>query len=114
MKPLFTSACLAVFAATAVASAAAAQSSVANPPVVSRTVHLGDIDLHTQAGAKEAARRIHVAADFVCGGDNTLWRQDSDFDACRNDAVDRALAALQAPMVSAALGRQTPTGLAAR
>ena len=115
MKGLFTSVCLSTCVILAVASTARAQPSVnSESNQVSRTVHLAGIDLHTQAGAREAARRIHIAADFVCGGDNTLWRQDSDFTACRNDAIDRALSTLQAPMVSAALGRPTPSGLAAR
>jgi UrcA family protein len=115
MKSVFTSVCLVACVAVAVASTARAQPSAsAEGGQVSRTVHLGDIDLHTQAGAREAARRIHIAADFVCGGDSTLWRQDADFDTCRNGAIDRALSTLRSPLVSAALGRQTPTGLAVR
>jgi UrcA family protein len=113
MKRLFTSVCLSLCAAAAFASTAAAQPQP-TPGRVEQVVQLGDIDLHTQAGAKVAARRIHIAADYVCGGDNLLWRRDFDFPACRDAAIDRALAALQAPLVSAALDRQVPAGLAAR
>jgi UrcA family protein len=109
MKHLFTCVGVAVCAAAALASPAAAQ-----PVQITRVVHVGDLDLHNQADAKIAARRIHVAADFVCGGDNILFRQDSSFEQCRDGAIDRALASLQAPLVAAALGRPTPVGLASR
>ena len=110
MKSLFTSGCIAVFTAAAVASTASADPA----SQVSRVVQIGDLNLHTQDGAKVAARRIHIAADYVCGGDSVLWRQGADFFSCRNGAIDRALASLQAPLVSAALGRSTPTGMASR
>jgi UrcA family protein len=81
---------------------------------VSRTVHLADVNLHTTDGASVAAWRIRRAADYVCGGDQLIVRASADFDSCRSGAVDRALAALNAPLVSAALGRPTPTDIAAR
>ena len=112
MKSLFTSVCLAACVGLAVSSTATAHPTVDPDITVSRIVRLGDVDLHTQAGAKVAAWRIHRAADFVCGGDNALRRQAADFPDCRNHAIDRALDTLQAPLVSAALGRQTPAGLA--
>jgi UrcA family protein len=109
MKRLFTCVCVAACTAAVFASPAAAQ-----PEQITRVVHVGDLDLHTQADAKIAARRIHVAADYVCGGDNTLFRQDWSFDQCRDGAIDRALASLQAPLVAAALGRPASVGLASR
>jgi UrcA family protein len=113
MKRAFTSICLSILAAAAFASTSAADPTQSGDGL-SRVVQVGGLDLHTQAGAKIAARRIHQAADYVCGGDSLLWRQASTFQDCRNDAIDRALASLKAPMVSAALGRQTPTGMASR
>jgi len=109
MKRLFISICLSACTAVAVASPA-----VADPQVISRVVQVGDLDLHSEAGAKQAAFRIHVAANFVCGGENSIWRQSMDFDSCRNQAIDRALASLDAPLVSAALGRPTSIGMASR
>ncbi len=113
MKRFVTSLCLALCAAAMTGPVVSADP-VGAPDLISRTVRFGDIDLQTQAGAKVAARRIHIAADYVCGGDQLLWRQASDFQSCRNEAIDRALASLQAPLVSAALGRQAPAGMASR
>jgi UrcA family protein len=113
MKRAFTSFCLSIMAAAAFAPVALADTT-STTDRISRVVEVGDLDLHSQAGARTAAHRIHVAADYVCGGDNLLWRRASDFQDCRNGAIDRALASLKAPMVSAALGRPTPTGMASR
>lgn len=117
MKSLFTSLCLAACtAAMTYAAPATAQPSAGSDGAtqISRTVHLGDIDVNTQAGAKVAAQRIRNAADDVCNRAIPLGRADSDFYVCRDGAIDRALASLQAPLVAAALGHPTPIGLAAR
>jgi|SRR5471030_2655041 len=81
---------------------------------VRRTVHLADVDLQTIVGARVAAERIRDAAGYVCGGDSRPILVVSDFTDCRNHAIDRALASLHAPLVSAALGRSTRTDFAAR
>jgi len=110
-----TSLVLGLFAAAALAAPALADpNGFGEIQQVSRTVHVGDVDLHTTDGARVAARRIKNAASYVCGGDSRLALMSSDFSACRRDAIDRALAAIDAPLVSAALGRSTPTDLAAR
>jgi UrcA family protein len=114
MKRLFTSICLAACTTAAFTSIAAADTSDSSAQVVSQVVHVGDLDLQTQDGAKRAAFRIRVAATNVCGGQSSIFRESWDFDTCRNHAIDRALATLQAPLVSAALGRPTPVGLASR
>jgi UrcA family protein len=113
MTLLRTSLVLGLFAAAALAAPALADpNGFGDTQRVSRTVHLADVDLHTTDGAKVAAWRIRNAAADVCGGD---WRSTAfDFNACRNQAIDRALASLDAPLVSAALGRSTQTDLAAR
>ncbi len=113
MNRTFTSLCLSIVAAAAFASAASADTTP-SPDRITRVVKVSDVDLHSQAGAQTVAHRIFHAADYVCGGDSLLWRRASDFQSCRNDAIDRALASLKAPMVSAALGRQTTTGMASR
>jgi UrcA family protein len=116
MNHLFTSVCLSVYAALACASVA-----VADPyglpdriEQVSRAVQLSDVDVHTAAGAKVAADRIRSAAEYVCGGDDLEWRPDYGYILCRDHAIDRALASLQAPLVSAALHRPSSIGLAGR
>src|SRR5215472_15935095 len=110
MKRFLTSVSLAVCVAGGLGCAALADPSGPYNHVyqVRRTVHLRDLDLQSQAGAKTAAWRIQVAADYVCGGDNRVTRQSSDFFLCRKDAINRALDTLSQPMVSAAAGRKAP------
>jgi UrcA family protein len=110
-----TSLVLGLFAAAALAAPALADpNGFGEMQQVSRTVHVGDVDLHTTDGARVAARRIKNAASDVCGGDSRPILMVSDFAACRNDAIDRALASIDAPLVSAALGRSPQANLAAR
>jgi UrcA family protein len=103
-------------AGTLVAPAFANPYEAGHSEQVRRTVHLNDVDVHTGVGAHVAAWRIWTAASYVCGGDSRpiLTLSDTDFNECRNGAVDRALASLNAPMVSAALGRSSPTDIATR
>jgi UrcA family protein len=103
-----------LIAAGALSSAAFADPSPwGQPQTFSRTVRLADVDLHTVDGAKVAAQRIKNAAEWVCGEDHgPIFAED--YSTCRNDAIDRALASLNAPLVSAALGRPASPALAAR
>lgn len=71
-------------------------------------------DLHTAAGAAKLAYRIRLAAGRVCGGDAPLVAGSSHFQRCRGRAIDRALAALNAPLVADALGRAPAPALAGR
>jgi UrcA family protein len=74
-----------------------------------------EADLQTVRGAKALAFRVRVAADHLCGGDRALVRTGDAFARCRDATIDRALASLQAPLVSQALGRPTaPTMQASR
>jgi UrcA family protein len=100
--------------ATALASAAVVSAAPSDSEQVARVVRFSDLDVHTASGAVRAAFRIRQAATFVCGGVTPFTQGAADFIACRNDAVDRALAQLNAPMVSAALGRPTSSSLAQR
>jgi UrcA family protein len=110
-----TSLVICLFAAAALAAPALANpSGFGETETVSRTVRLADVDLHTIDGARVAARRIKNAASDVCGGNSRPILMVSDFTDCRNHAIDRALASLDAPLVSAALGRSTIADLAAR
>jgi len=112
MTRFLTSVSLALCAAGGLGGIAAAQPAHGASEVASRTVQVGDLDLRTKAGAKIAAQRIWIAAAYVCGGDT--WPLAFDYFACRADAIDRAAATLNAPQVSAALGRKTPANLASR
>ena len=91
--------------ATAIVTPALAQPDPIRPAVVSKTIHFTDAELHTVKGAKTAALRIRNAAAFVCGGDDIVYWKADNFMPCREDAIDRAVADLHAPLVSAALGR---------
>jgi len=107
-----TSVSLALCVAGGLGAIAVAHPADSAMEVVSRTVPVSDLDLNTQAGAKIAAQRIRVAAEYVCGGDT--WPLAFDYFDCRAHAIDRAAASLNAPLVSTALGRKTSAGLASR
>ena len=95
--------------ATAIALPAIARPLPGVGPViaVSKTIRFTDAELHTVKGAKGVAYRIQKAASDVCGRASVIGQQDADFIPCREETVDRALTTLNAPMVSAALGRAT-------
>lgn len=61
-------------------------------------------DLNTPDGARKLAFRLRVAAYRVCGGDVPLGRYAADFDACRQSAVEHAVARIDAPVLARALG----------
>lgn len=71
---------------------------------VSTTVHLGDLDLSTSAGAAAAVSRLRRAAREVCGPDPDIREIDSrrEFDRCVDHALDRAVASLNMSTVTAA------------
>ena len=74
------------------------------------TLKYADADLHTAQGAKALALRVRVAAAHVCGGDElAIVRTGEQFTWCRDAAIDRALAGVDAPLLAAALGRAPRT-----
>ncbi len=88
---------LAVFAATLalpVSAQAAAYQVV---------VHYGDLKLSNAAGAQSLLLRLKAAARQACGG--TVGRGElrilRDYHTCLNASLDRAVATVDAPMVSA-------------
>jgi UrcA family protein len=110
MMRTFIAASVVFCSAMALAASASAQTAthrVGETYEISRNVKLGDLDLHTAAGAKRAAFRIELAAASACGGDYGLSRQESDFIPCETAAIDRAVTKLGSPLVSSALGRWT-------
>lgn len=78
-------------------------------------VRYGDLDLTHAADAHTLARRIDYAARRACGVHPRFhvdWpaaraRLIEEFDSCRNEAVDGALAQLDAPEVRLAYERIT-------
>jgi UrcA family protein len=75
------------------------------------TVSLVGLDLHSVQGAKRALRRIHVAAEDVCGVPvGSVWAHAHP-NPCVIAAVDRAVARLDNPNVTALhSGRGQPGG----
>jgi|SRR5579872_3175218 len=67
------------------------------------TVKYTETDLHTVRGAKALAVRVRVAAEDVCGASDPVVRQGDQFYACREAAIDRAMAQVSAPLVAEAL-----------
>jgi UrcA family protein len=65
-----------------------------------------DADALSAQGAGALAFRIRIAAARVCGGDDPIVRTSDQFRRCQDAVIDRAVAALDAPMVAQALGRQ--------
>jgi UrcA family protein len=70
------------------------------------SVYYGDLDLSHQAGAQELIGRLEVAASKVCGGmpdirDLTRFQM---YRACTKHALDKAVASVGQPIVSALYG----------
>jgi UrcA family protein len=72
------------------------------------TVSYGDLNLGNDGDARVMLSRLQQAAYRACGGDPRwnpdyalLWnRLATDYRECRNDAVSRAVAAIDAPVLS--------------
>jgi UrcA family protein len=92
-----------VLAATALGFAAVSPAAAADPDIVSVRVPIADLNLHSGAGAAAALYRIRAAARTICGADSgrlPLARAALQ-SACVKSTVDRAVARLDAPMVTA-------------
>ena len=73
-------------------------------------VRIGDLNVHEEPGARAALRRIKYAATNFCGPINgyplTLTRASKE---CRKEMTDKAVAKLDAPVVTALYAPQTAT-----
>jgi UrcA family protein len=109
---LFTTlAMLCGFWGWAVAETASAQA--ASAAEVSIKTPSSDLDLSAPAGAKVMLRRIHNAAAQICGPMPSDWlHYGRQYDACIKQTVDRAVARLGAPMVTAMSEGATPVRFA--
>jgi UrcA family protein len=73
-----------------------------NPPTVRVPYSLTDIQ--TSDGATRLASRIRRAAASVCNEEDPFLRSSVSFERCRGEAIRRASAQVNAPMVAQALG----------
>ena len=93
---------LAVVMLSLAGAAAAAPAAGADDDQRSMTVQLADLNLDREAGAAVALRRIHSAANAVCSRDNDRHALGpyALYQPCVTDTVERAVAALGAPIVT--------------
>jgi UrcA family protein len=93
------------FAATTHASPVGERSS---DPAVSVNVSVAGLDLSNPAGAKIVLRRIHNAAETICGDqpDIRLTARFALYQSCVKSTVDRTVASLDSPLVTALNGGQ--------
>lgn len=115
-KTLF--AALAATAALGVCTAANAgpQALPSDPDIISVKVSLADLNLSHEPGARIALRRIRNAAREICGVEPgpPLIRESELYRACQRSAVDRAVARLDVPTVTALNARPTRVQVAGR
>ena len=102
------------FAATTHASPASDGAS--EPDTMSVNVSVADLNLASPAGAKVVLRRIHNAAQTICGGEPDIRSERfAIYQACVRTTVDTTVASLGSPMVTALnQGQPTPIAMADR
>ena len=90
----------------ATAGASPVYTPTSNPALNAEAVSLAGLDLHSAQGAKRALLRIRVAAEDVCGiPEGSVWASPRP-NPCVIAAVDRAVARLDNPNVTALQGRR--------
>jgi UrcA family protein len=77
--------------------------------VIQVRVPVGDLDLNSRAGADALIQRVSAAADRACGHPADLGvagvMEQRARHACKANAVDRAVAQVDAPVVQARYAR---------
>jgi UrcA family protein len=77
-------------------------------------VHYGDLNIETEQDAKIMLQRIERAAKKACGGHPTFSSYtgglDRTFEECRNEAIQRTVKQLGAPVVTRLYFEATPRG----
>ena len=110
MSRTLQSLCVAALAFAALATPAAAETGRHSNSSAGIQVFYGDLDTASPAGAKALLVRINAAAREVCGWDNQtrgLLRQQQR--TCQANAVSRAVARLNNPVVTGMLAEKTET-----
>lgn len=83
------------------ASATTLASSARDEETVRTTVHYGDLDLQTRAGASALYSRLSEAATHVCGDLMEPYaRLTQAYHRCRNDALAAAVREIDRPPVT--------------
>jgi UrcA family protein len=97
----------ALAAALAVAGSAFAQTDDDPGAPHSVAVRYADLNLSSEAGARAMLDRITDAASRACGGDVDLrmLERRALYNRCKADTIDRAVRALDAPLVTAMANR---------
>lgn len=98
----------AAIAALSLASAASA----ATPREDIMVVRMGDLNVASQAGANSALRRIKAAATQFCGESSRDLNRHFEQQRCANRMTGKAVASLNAPMVTSLYTGQTSIQLA--
>jgi UrcA family protein len=76
------------------------------------TVRVGDLNTHSQAGATSALRRIKNAANAFCGPQPIQLQGVVAHQRCVKEMTGKAVAKLDAPMVTALYSGASPIQLA--
>jgi UrcA family protein len=94
---------VAALASIGFAGASLAAPAAANPDQMSVAVGVGDLNLATQPGAAVALRRIHNAAQSICGPapDIKDLERTADYRGCVAASMGPAVASLNNPLVTA-------------
>jgi UrcA family protein len=109
---MFAKTSFAAIAALAVlgfaASSHASPVGASDPNTMTVSVSVADLNLSSAAGAKIVLRRIHNAATTICGDepDRRLTERFALYQSCVKTTVDRTVASLDSPVVTAMNGGQ--------
>jgi len=78
-------------------------------------VRIGDVNVHSEAGARTALKRIKFAATKFCGPEYSyLPGYSREIWKCQKDMTQKAVTKLDAPLVTALYAPQSATQLAQR
>jgi UrcA family protein len=108
MTQLFSARALALGLVSVLALAAAAPTQAApasnDPDMVTIVVPAADLNLASAAGAKTLLARIHGAAEAICGVEPATiqFNMHRIYETCVTGTVDRTVAKLDNPVVTAA------------
>lgn len=75
-------------------------------------VYIGDLNVQSEQGAKQALRRIRSEASDFCGPQDPTLRSYQGYKTCTREMTAKAVAQLDAPRVSALYKPSQPIQLA--
>ena len=110
-QTVMTLAALSALGFAAFSQPAAAQSANPDPDAVSVRVEFRDLNIDSQAGAATLMHRIRHAVKVACGDNgNDKLNGVSQTKACVKDSTDRAVAFVNAPILTALNGGHVAAG----